>query len=329
MVGLILASHGHLSEGVKEAASLIFGEQEDVFACTLEPSQGPDDIRKQMTDAIEAIGDKEIVFLVDLWGGTPFNQANGLFEGHEDKWAIVTGLNLPMLIEAYGARMMTDSAHEVAQAALKTGREEVKAKPEEVAAAVASPAEEKAAPVAAVGAIPEGTVLGNGKIDYVLVRIDTRLLHGQVATSWTRTTNPDRIIVVSDKVSHDALRKQMIMEAEPPGVKAHVVPLAKMIAVDKDTRFGDTRAMLLFENPQDLLAAIEGGMDIKEVNVGSIAYSNGKVVLNNAVAMDREDVEAFEKMQKLGVTFNVRKVPADEKKALEPLLKKAHAELGF
>ena len=45
-----------------------------------------------------------------------------------------------------------------------------------------------------------------------------------------------------------------------------------MAEVVKDTRFGDTKAMLLFENPQDLLKAIEAGVDIKEVNIGSMAH---------------------------------------------------------
>ncbi|EIA23335.1 PTS system, mannose/fructose/sorbose family, IIA subunit, partial [Candidatus Arthromitus sp. SFB-2] len=90
--------------------------------------------------------------------------------------------------------------------------------------------------------------LNTGKrISYVLARIDTRLLHGQVATSWTKSVNPTRIIVVSDNVSKDDLRKKMIEQAAPPGVKAHVVPISKMAQVDKDTRFGNTRAMLLFE----------------------------------------------------------------------------------
>ena len=75
------------------------------------------------------------------------------------------------------------------------------------------------------GAIPEGTVLGDGHIKIGLTRIDTRLLHGQVATTWTKMVNPDRIIVVSDAVSKDDLRKRMIIEAAPPGVKAHVIPI--------------------------------------------------------------------------------------------------------
>ena len=81
-------------------------------------------------------------------------------------------------------------------------------------------------------------------------------MHGQVATTWTKTTQPNRIIVVSDAVSKDKLRKQMIEQAAPPGVKANVVPIDKMIQVAKDPRFGNTKAMLLFETPQDALRAI-------------------------------------------------------------------------
>lgn len=70
-------------------------------------------------------------------------------------------------------------------------------------------------------------MLGDGHIKYVLARIDSRLLHGQVATSWTKSTQPDRIIVVSDGVAHDRLRKNMIIQAAPPGVKVNVVPIKR------------------------------------------------------------------------------------------------------
>ena len=166
-----------------------------------------------------------------------------------------------------------------------------------------------------------------GHIKYVLARIDTRLLHGQVATTWTKTTQPNRIIVVSDAVSKDKLRKQMIEQAAPPGVKANVVPIDKMIQVAKDPRFGNTKAMLLFETPQDALRAIEGGVDIKELNIGSMAHSIGKVVVNKAIAMGPEDIETIEKIKAKGITFNVRKVPSDSNENIDKLLKKAKAEL--
>ena len=141
-------------------------------------------------------------------------------------------------------------------------------------------------------------------------------------------TNPDRIIVVSDGVAHDELRKTMIQQAAPPGVKAHVVPIKKMIEVSKDPRFGATKAMLLFENPQDLLAAVEGGVDIKEVNLGSMAHSVGKVVVTNAIAMDEKDVETLETLAAKGIKFDVRKVPADSPEPFDAMMKKAKSELA-
>ncbi|WP_324602948.1 PTS system mannose/fructose/N-acetylgalactosamine-transporter subunit IIB [Streptobacillus moniliformis] len=166
------------------------------------------------------------------------------------------------------------------------------------------------------------TNLGDGKIEYVLARVDTRLLHGQVATSWTKATRPDRIIVVSDAVSKDALRKTMITEAAPPGVKANTVPIDKMVEVDKDPRFGNTKALLLFETPQDALKAIEKGMKIDELNIGSMAHSVGKVAVTTSLAMDMEDVKTFEKLLGLGVKMDVRKVPADTPGNIEQILNK-------
>lgn len=330
MVGIVLASHGDFAEGILESATMIFGEQENVAACVLKPSEGPDDIKKKMNEAIDSFDDQdEVLFLIDLWGGTPFNQANSLYEEHKDKWAIVAGMNLPMVIEAYASRLSMDSAQQIASAIIPSGKDGVKVKPEELAPAKNEDAEEDELGELAEpkGSLPEGTVVGDGKIEYVLARIDSRLLHGQVATNWAKATNPNRIIVVSDTVAQDSLRKSLIEQAAPPGVKANVVPIEKMVEVDNDPRFGKTRALLLFENPEDMLKAIEGGLSIHEVNIGSMAHSKGKVVVNNVISMDENDIESYERMEELGVKFDVRKVPSDSSGRLNDLLKKAKAGL--
>lgn len=326
MVGIILASHGEFANGLMQSGAMIFGEQPNVAACVLHPSEGPDDIKAKMQAAIDSFDDQtEVLFLVDLWGGTPFNQANSLFEAHKENWAIVSGMNLPMLIEAYAARLSMEKAQDVAKAILGTAKEGVKVKPEELEPEEVMVAN---APAAPQGAIPAGTVLGDGEIKFVLARVDSRLLHGQVATAWTKATNPSRIIVVSDAVAKDELRRKLIEQATPPGVKANVIPIRKMIEISKDPRFGDTKALLLFENPQDVLRVVEAGVKIKEVNVGSLAHSTGKVVVSKVLSMGHEEVAAFEKLKDLGVTFDVRKVPNDSKDNLDELLKKAKKELA-
>lgn len=326
MVGIILASHGDFAKGILQSGEMIFGTQPDVKAVTLQPSEGPDDIRAKMEEAITTFENPEqVLFMVDLWGGTPFNQTSGLINGHEDTWAVVTGLNLPMLIEAFASRMSMDSAQEIAAHVYGVAKEGVRLLPEAL-----EPAQEKQAaePVTPQGAIPEGTVIGDGHIKYVLARIDSRLLHGQVATAWTKTVKPTRIIVVSDGVAKDELRKNLIEQAAPPGVKANVVPVDKMIQVAKDPRFGNTKAMLLFETPQDALRAIEGGVDVKELNIGSMAHSVGKIAVSKVLSLGKDDVKTFEKLKAKGIQFDVRKVPNDSKENMDDIIKKAKAELA-
>lgn len=328
MTGIILASHGGLAEGVKQSAGMVFGPQEDLVAVTLTPEDGPDSFRAKLLAAVDTLSNKdEVLFLVDLLGGTPFNQSSAILDGHEDKWAIVTGLSLPMLISALGERMGDENmpAQEIAKNILAPSREGVTIMPESLEPAPAAPV--AAAAAAPAGAIPEGTVLGDGHIKYVLARVDSRLLHGQVATAWTKSTQPDRIIVVSDDVAKDELRKGLITKAAPPGVKAHVVPLDKIIKVEKDPRFGATKAMLLFENPEDALKVIKAGVSIKTLNIGSMAHSVGKVLVNKVISMDQTDVDTFKELKSMGINFDVRKVPADSAGDLDELIKKAEAGL--
>ena len=323
MVGIIIASHGEFAAGIKQSGTMIFGEQEKVESVVFMPSEGPEDLQRKLQEAIAEVESEEILFLVDLWGGSPFNQANKLFEEAPEKRAIVAGLNLPMLIEAYASRFTMTTAHEIAKAITATAIDGVKVRPEELQPEAEVAESTTAAPQ---GEIPEGTVLGNGKIDFVLARIDTRLLHGQVATNWTKATHPNRIIVVSDSVSKDELRKKLIEQAAPPGVRAHVIPLDKLVQVYNDPRFGDTKALLLFETPQDALAVIEKGVEIPELNVGSMAHSVGKVQINNVLSVDQDDVETYKKLRDLGVKFDVRKVSNDSPSDLFKLIEAKASE---
>mgnify|MGYP003175458478 CR=1 FL=1 len=315
-IGIIIASHGEFAAGIHQSGSMIFGDQEKVQVVTFMPSEGPDDLYAKFNAAVAAFdAEDEVLVLADLWSGSPFNQASRVMgENPDRKFAIITGLNLPMLIQAYTERLMDANAgvDKVAANIIKEAKDGVKALPEEL-----NPVEEAstaaAAPVAQA-AIPEGTVIGDGKLKINLARLDTRLLHGQVATAWT----PDSLISNSFK--------ELIKQAAPNGVKANVVPIQKLIDVAKDPRFGNTHALILFETPQDALRAIEGGVPIKTLNVGSMAHSTGKTMVNNVLSMDKEDVATFEKMRDLGVEFDVRKVPNDSKKDLFDLINKANVQ---
>lgn len=321
MVGIIIATHGEFSKGILQSVSMIFGEQENLRACTFMPSEGPNDLKAKLEEAINSFEDKEnILFLVDLWGGTPFNQASSLIEGYEDKRAIIAGINLPLLTEVCDNASCMDSAVELAKQVLESGRDGVQIYPENL-----EPVKKESKKEITTD---NSDLPTSGQIEYVLTRIDSRLLHGQVATAWTKATTPTRIIVVSDEVSKDTLRKKLIEQAAPPGVKANVIPISKLIQISTDPRFGKTRALLLFENPHDVLRVVEAGVKLGEINVGSMAHSVGKVVVNKAISLDMKDIETYEKLKELGVTFDVRKVPNDSRDDMDILINKAKQELS-
>ncbi|TYC48763.1 PTS mannose transporter subunit IIAB [Weissella muntiaci] len=326
--GIIIASHGEFAKGIHQSGSMIFGDQEKVEIVTFMPNEGPAELHAKFEDAIAKFdAEDEVLVLADLWSGSPFNQASAVLNENPDrKIAIITGLNLPMLIQAYTERMMDAAAgvEQVAANIIKEAKGGIRVLPETL-----EPADEATSVTIDDGpseAIPEGTVIGDGKIKINLVRVDTRLLHGQVATAWTPDSKADRIIVVSDNVAKDEMRKTLIEQAAPSGVKANVVPIKKMIEVAKDPRFGNTHAFLLFETPEDALAAVEGGVPIETINVGSMAHSKGKTMVNNVLSMDKTDVETFEKLRDLGIKFDVRKVPNDSKADLFGLIKKANVQ---
>lgn len=330
MVGIVLASHGGFADGIAQSAQMLFGEQTNFAHVILKPEEGPDDIRGKMEEAIASFDSQdEVLFIVDLWGGTPFNQANTLVEKHSDKWAIVSGMNLPMVVEALTQRMVNDkaTAHEIATAVIKPGKDGIKTKPENLMPEDEAPVKAAQDGSAPKKSIPEGTVIGDGHIKYVLARLDSRLLHGQVATGWIPAMKPDRVIVVSDSVAKDQLRKNMIRDAAPAGVKAHTVPLKKMEEIAKDPRFGNTHALLLFENVEDVLRTVDAGIDIKTLNVGSMSYKEGDVNANNVLSMNQQDVDTFRELEKKGIKFDVRKVPSDNPGNMDAILNKAQTLL--
>jgi PTS system mannose-specific IIB component len=150
-------------------------------------------------------------------------------------------------------------------------------------------------------------------MEIVLARIDDRLIHGQVATLWAKETKCNRIIVCNDEVANDQLRKTLLIQVAPPGVKANVLTIEKAIEVYKNPKYNSFKALLLFTNPTDVLKMVEGGVDIKSVNIGGMSFKDGKKMITNAVSVDEKDIEAFKKLHEMGIELEIRKVSSDPK----------------
>lgn len=153
-------------------------------------------------------------------------------------------------------------------------------------------------------------------MDVRLLRIDSRLLHGQVATNWVKAAKVDRILVVSDGVAKDELRKVLIRQATPPGTKVNVIPINKMLRVYQDVRFAGLKVVVLVECPLDAQRLIESGIRINSINIGSLSFSMGRRMVTDTIAVNQTDVEAFTWLHNRGIQLETRKVSTDSKRDL-------------
>ncbi|KRM00338.1 PTS system, IIB component [Liquorilactobacillus satsumensis DSM 16230 = JCM 12392] len=147
------------------------------------------------------------------------------------------------------------------------------------------------------------------------------MLHGQVATNWAKVTKVDRILVVSDTVACNRIRKTLLVQAAPPGIRVNVLPVAKMVELYHDPRILSFRALLLVENPRDAQRLIAGGIRIEQVNIGAMSFDSTKVMVTDTIAVGQDDLAAFSWLYAHGVQLDVRKVSGDNSKNLWKFLK--------
>lgn len=155
-----------------------------------------------------------------------------------------------------------------------------------------------------------------------LARIDDRLIHGQVATIWTKETKCQRIIVCNDDVANDEIRKTLLTQVAPPGVQSHVVDVEKAIRVINNPKYENDIVMLLFTNPTDIVRLVEAGIEIKSVNIGGMSFKEGKTQISPAVSVNQEDIKAFKTLNDRNIELEIRKVAADSKSFIMPLIEK-------
>ena len=159
-------------------------------------------------------------------------------------------------------------------------------------------------------------------IDVRLARIDDRLIHGQVTTTWSKQIGINRILVISDEAASHPLRKLLLKQAAPTGVNVNVLSVSRMIEVSQSDILQNERIALLFTTPVDVESLVRSGMELTSVNIGGMSFSSGKKMLTNFISVDDRDVEAFSYLSAEGIELEVRKVPADHKVDLIELLKK-------
>lgn len=145
------------------------------------------------------------------------------------------------------------------------------------------------------------------------VRIDNRLVHGQIIETWLPYTRAASIMVVNDDVAEDVLTQEIMSLAIPQSTGASFVAVdAIMDYVDMQRwRTDDDPSLVLFSGLADAKRAFENGFSFRALNVGNIHYGPGKKQLKPSVAVSADDENCLTFFKGCGVKLDFRCVPND------------------
>jgi len=151
------------------------------------------------------------------------------------------------------------------------------------------------------------------RMSVVLIRIDDRLIHGQVVEGWVKKFRIDHIVVCNDDVAGDVMQKNLLRLAVPSHIKASILTLSECIEYFLEGRFEKGRVMILISSPSVAFELMERGINISEINVGVMHYMLGKKQILKSISVSDEDIKVFRQLAKRGVKLEARTLPGDER----------------
>ncbi|WP_291649742.1 PTS sugar transporter subunit IIB [Clostridium sp.] len=144
-----------------------------------------------------------------------------------------------------------------------------------------------------------------------LVRIDDRLIHGQVCSTWIGDYGIEQVLIINDKVSKDPVQKSVVGLAAPSGVRVLVFGVNQFIEVIKKNPIKkDT--LLLFTTSTDVLKVVNGGLNIDRVNAGGMRYNETRKKLTKSISVTPEEENAFKELVNKGIEVFIQMVPKDD-----------------
>lgn len=154
----------------------------------------------------------------------------------------------------------------------------------------------------------------------VLCRVDHRLLHGQVAFTWTQSVSSNCILIANDAVAKDDLRMTALRVSKPNGVKLVIKSVDDSLKALNSGVTDKYKLMILCESIKDAARLVEGYDKIKSINLGGIKNEAGKKQISKAISVNEEEVEILKELNDKGIELEVRMIPDDSKQDVMKLI---------
>lgn len=295
MKDIILVSHGDMAKGVKHSLEMITGKQKSVHVVSLKDDGDDKQFESDLLKIISKLNGKKLI-IADLLGGTPCNVALTQYS-EDDDVDIIAGMSLPLVVEA------TLNKQATTKDLIRSAKQSV---------------------VNVKNQLEQSTHIGEGndidldkyaefkgKENIVNIRIDERLIHGQVAGIWSTSLNTQRIIVINNEAATDPLQKSSLRMAAPTSMRLSVLTIKNAVKNINSGKYGKQRLFILFKNPTDVLKFIEEGGNINRINVGNMSHKNGAREVTKSIKVTKDEEVVFHKIAEHGVDITAQLVPND------------------
>ncbi len=146
----------------------------------------------------------------------------------------------------------------------------------------------------------------------VLLRIDDRLIHGQVVVGWAAALAPDRIVLADDEVAADEWERNLYAAAAGPEFKVSVLSLKEAADQLRGGVFDRERVIVIVREPRSVAELMRLGLEVREVNVGGLHFRPGADKLADGVFLNDEERAVLRGLVKQGVKLDGRALPTSD-----------------
>lgn len=341
MKQILIATHGKMASGIRYTAELIVGKMAEIT--TIDAYVTPEDnVEKKFEEYFAQHENDRIFVFTDLMGGSVNQKLLGYSQ--KENVTLITGTNLPVLMQVMMAdddvtedeiqEFIDDAREELQVVDFGGGKKSTSEKNAEedtaqgientaqISEGVASYAK-KSAPKKALA--PQSYDNSTAKI--TALRVDDRLIHGQVAMTWTKQLAVQGIVVANDEAANDNTQKMALKMAVPGGIKSLIKPVDEAIRILNNPKASRMRILVLTRTVKDALKIRQSVGEIGFLNVGNTGRFDGidvseKLVLTPTIMLTKAEQQALKELVALDPKACMQQVTNDEQKLVKDILDK-------
>lgn len=155
-----------------------------------------------------------------------------------------------------------------------------------------------------------------------LVRLDFRLIHGQVLAKWFGQIMGNEIVIIDDDLSQDSFMASIYEMSAPVDSKVHVYSVEDAVKKVEDGTFASGKVLVLFKNVDQVFKAVEKGFKIDELQIGGLGSAPGRINVYGPITLDDHDASLLKKIADQGTNIYLQQVPEEAKMTFSKVLEK-------